>query len=377
MKICFVSDFYPTVNRTGGIGVYTRSAATALQVRCHAVHVLVGTREKSYDASDGDVQIHVRRVRWIPVFGKWLAGLGESISLAWALGKLHRQFRFDVVEFPNWEGTGLVTAFCGFVPVVVRLHTSMIESVNTLNRKPTISERFMIWAEKTSARRARATVTHSRYQRELLGTAYGVKATTVIPHGIRLPEALSISASTSAVLFVGSLNPRKGVDTLLAAIPRVLRSHPAAEFWIVGSDPGEKIERRFRENNPQQPPQAVLFLGSLSTADLADRYRRCAVYATASVHESFGLTLVEAMGYAKPVVACNVSAMPEIIRDGETGLLVPPNDPAAFADNIIQLLNDAGLRQQMGRAGRERAEQEYTAAKMAERLEKFFQSVSN
>jgi glycosyltransferase involved in cell wall biosynthesis len=86
-----------------------------------------------------------------------------------------------------------------------------------------------------------------------------------------------------------------------------------------------------------------------------------------SLWEGFGLVTLEAMAARKPVVASRVSALPEIVVHGETGLLVPPGDPQAQAEALLQLLADRGLAEAMGARGRKRLEVEFTVEKMAQR----------
>ena len=376
MRICFIADFYPTVAPAGGIGTFTRTAAHALAKRGHEIHVLLGRRQKSYDTDDGPIKIHVRRVQWIPVLGRWLEGLGESFSFAWALFWLHRRHRFDVVEFPNWEGTGLISALLRIVPIVVRLHTSTADSVTVMRRPPTIPERFIIFAERTSARHASATVTHSNFHRANMQAVCRLNNIRVIPHGIVIPPLPSLSTRQSlAVLSVGPLSARKGATTLLAAIPFVLEKVPDAEFWLVGGDFEHRAETGFRSAHPEIPMGKVQFLGYLTDERLADLYTNCGVYASAAVYESFGLTFVEAMARGKAVVGCNTSAIPEIVQHQQTGLLVPPNDAPALADAIIRLLVDADLRHQFGTEGRRVAVDSFSAERMAENIEHFFNEV--
>ena len=376
MRICFISDFYATVDRPGGIGTYTRTAAHALVARGHEVHILLGREQKGSDGADGPVQIHIRRDFRLPVLARWLEGLGKSCSFAWALFVLNRRYRFDVVEIPNWEGYGFVPALLRVAPIVVRLHTSMIESVAALNRPPKLNECYMIWAEKMSARLARAVVTHSQYQWQTLGKQYDLKHARIIPHGVNVPAVATPAADGLTVLSIGSLNPRKGVDTFLAAVPHVLGKVPAAEFWIVGEDSGAEYETSFRKAHVEIPPEKVKFLGIVPDDEIASLFKRCAVYASASIHESFGLTFVEAMAHGKPVVACAASAMLETIDAEQTGLLVSPKNPTAFAEAIVRLLKDRGLREMLGRNGRMRVLERYNSEHMAEQLEEFFASTS-
>lgn len=376
MKICFVCDSYPTLPFFGGIDVYVQTAARALAARGHEVHVLITRRGLRFDTHDGPVQLHARPVYWIPVLAPLVQGLGESACAAWALWKLHRKFQFHIVEFPNWEGIGFVASVLRLMPIVVRLHTSTKQSLSALNRAPRTGERFMMWAESTSARAALATVTHSVSHREQMKSIYGLSEIRLIPHGIAVPP-LDEKPESPAILSVGPLNARKGIDTLLAAIPLVLKAVPQAQFWVVGSDKDRRKAREFESAHPEISSDQVRFMGRVSPDQLSDLYSRCAVYASAAVYESFGLSFVEAMAHAKPVVGCAVSAMVEVIQHDATGLLVPANDAQALAETLIRLLRDAELRRRLGNAGHQAAAQKFSDKRMASEIEEFYLSVLN
>jgi glycosyltransferase involved in cell wall biosynthesis len=111
----------------------------------------------------------------------------------------------------------------------------------------------------------------------------------------------------------------------------------------------------------------VSFLGTISRQDLVDRYRRAAIFCLPSRQEGFGIVFLEAMACGKPVVAARVAAVPETVIDGETGLLVEPDDPEGLARGLGSLLSDPVRRDVMGRAGRRRAEL-YRADRVAERF---------
>jgi glycosyltransferase involved in cell wall biosynthesis len=294
--------------------------------------------------------------------------------MAWALWRLHSKYRFHVVEFPHWEGIAFVSTALRIAPIVVRLHTSTIQSVEVEDRPPSAGERFMIWAEKVSARRARLVITHTHAHRETLEAAYGIRAARVIPHGIEAPGAAPPARSLS-VLSIG-MNARKGIDTMLAAAASVLRRVPEAEFWLVGADPDGRREREFREKNPDVPRDRVRFLGTVSDDDLIRMYADCSVYASASRYESFGLTFAEAMAHAKPVIGFATSGIRDVVADGETGFLVPPDDLPAFVDALVSLLEDGDLRKRLGAAGRRRVIERFSVDRMADELESVFAEVA-
>jgi glycosyltransferase involved in cell wall biosynthesis len=377
MNICLVTESYPTLPPYGGIAVYAHTAAHGLAARGHTVHVLVGRQGAPVsDCYDGPIHLHVRSLSGIPILERRFSGLGESVCLAWHLWRLHRRHQFDIVELSNWEGLGLVPVLLHVAPIIVRMHTPAIEYPHAQGRPPRTDERFVIWADKTAARASRLTLTHSLFNKANIETNYGVRNVRVIPHGIELPTEVSTSTeSVLAVLYAGYLNSRKGTGVLLEAIPNVLGEVPEAEFWIAGKDPEHKFENTFRSTNPHIPASKVKFFGFVPDADRISLYQRCAIYASPSVYESFGLSIVEAMGYAKPVVVCNTSAMPEIVVHNTTGLLVPPKDPEAYAAAIVTLLRDAPLRRRMGEMGRARALEHYAAPRMAQEMESLFQEL--
>lgn len=167
-------------------------------------------------------------------------------------------------------------------------------------------------------------------------------------------------AREPAILFVGKTFVAKGGPTLLDAFDRVRRDHPAARLHLVTS------------SAPAALPPGAIFHGLLGKERLARLYATSAVLALPTLREAFGLVLLEAMAFALPVVASRIEAIPEIVPEGEAGLLVPPGDPAALARAISALLGDPDRARRMGDAGRARVLARYgwarAAAKMLEVL---------
>jgi glycosyltransferase involved in cell wall biosynthesis len=148
---------------------------------------------------------------------------------------------------------------------------------------------------------------------------------------------------------VARLEPEKGHRTLVAAMPAVLAGAPDAWLAIVG----EGSERQDLEAQVRSLPAAardrIIFTGrrddvSAVTADLD-------IAVLPSLREAQGISLLEAMARCRPVVASAVGGIPEVVTDGESGLLVPPADPAALADAIVRLAESPSLRQRLGEAG--------------------------
>jgi len=153
---------------------------------------------------------------------------------------------------------------------------------------------------------------------------------------------------------VARLHPQKGHSTLLDAAVRVLAAQPEARFAFAGDGPlRAELEAQARRLGVDR---AVAFLGTVDQADIPALVARLDVVAMPSRWEALGIAAVEAMMHAKPIVASDLEGLAELVEDGRTGLLVPPDDPDRLAAALLRLLADPALRHDMGQAGRRRYE---------------------
>ncbi len=232
---------------------------------------------------------------------------------------------------------------------------------------PGLSLGLLARLEGRSARRADRVVVTSEHCRRVAESAYGLapERLAVVPEGLRLADwegppaggsggGSELGSGGAVILSVARQYPRKDTATLLAALPAVLRAHPRARLRIVGGGPElPALEARARALGLGE---AVSFLGEVR-ADRAVRreYFGADVFCLPSLQEGFGIAFLEAMAAGLPVVGAAAGAVPEVVPDGEAGLLVPPRDAEALAGALIRLLGDADLRRRLGRAGRRRA----------------------
>jgi phosphatidylinositol alpha-1,6-mannosyltransferase len=160
----------------------------------------------------------------------------------------------------------------------------------------------------------------------------------------------------AAALIVGRMwseERGKGHDELLAAWPGVRARVPGAELWVVGEgDDRPRLERRAEELGVGE---AVRFHGRVSDAALGELYRRASVFAMPSRQEGFGLVYAEAMWHGLPCLGSTSDAAGQVVRDGETGLLVPYGDVPAIERALCELLGQRERAAAMGAAGRRRA----------------------
>lgn len=162
------------------------------------------------------------------------------------------------------------------------------------------------------------------------------------------------------VLYIGRLSAPKGIFDLFDAIPQVLTKHPRARFVLVGVAENEAMEPVVRaEAERRGITPRLVFRGSLEGRDKAAAYVTSRMIVVPSWTEAFPLVIPEAMAAGLPVIATAVGAIPDFVKDGEDGLLVPPRDPAALAAAITRLLDDEPLRARMAARVRERAPREF------------------
>lgn len=146
--------------------------------------------------------------------------------------------------------------------------------------------------------------------------------------------------------------PKKGLSVFLRAASLVTRRCRTARFVLVGEGPARRELERLAAS--EGVADRTVFAGE--RRDVADLLSAFDLFVQPSRWEGFGLTVLEAMAAGRPVVASRVGGIPEIVRDGRDGFLVPPDDPARLADGIVKMLNDPDLATRLGRSGRERVE---------------------
>lgn len=220
------------------------------------------------------------------------------------------------------------------------------------------------WERRNTARADRVVVA-SHYSAAIAAALYGVPAAriAVVPEPIDVAEWRRRFAAVTPptpetrpiVLCVARLYPRKRVVDLLEAAALLRARIPAVQIRIVGDGPEMPSLRATHRR--LDLGDAVVFLGHVDRDALALEYVRARCFCLPTVQEGFGLVFAEAMAAGLPVVACRAAAVPEVVRDGETGLLVPPRTPAVIAAALERILSDDTVRKEMGMAGRSRVEE--------------------
>jgi glycosyltransferase involved in cell wall biosynthesis len=355
-----VSQEFPPETDWGGIGTYAGILAPALAAAGAQVTVLsaVAGQARSRHVREDGVTVLRAPLRALRGAGRLtrMPQAARRLALARAVRRevLALDVAPDVVECPEWGAEGLLLAATG-LPVVVRLHSSAAQVFPyTLQGAGCfgLDRRAAVALEARAARRA-ALVTSTEANAEGGARALGLDPATVrrIAHPViaRAPAPWPAGAPPR-VLFAGRLEPRKGPETLVRALPAVLAAVPGARLAFAGRDAGSAPALR-RLAAELGVAHAVELLGHCDRAALDAHIAAATVCAVPSRWESFGNVVAEAALLGRPVVASDIAPFRELVGEGRTGRLVPATDAAAWATAIVGLLADPARAAAMGRAG--------------------------
>ena len=384
---------------SGGQGVYTRYLTRELVALGHSVEVFGGQPYPVLEEGVGFTAVpsldlyrqpdpfripHPRefksRIDALEFALMCTAGFPEPLTFSLRLRRVlaGRRGDFDIIHDNQCFGSGLLSLVEEGWPLMATLHHPItVDRDLELAAAPHVFRRFTLrrWygflgMQMRVARQVPRIVTVSESSRKDVVAQMGVATERlhVVPVGVdherfrplpgvsRVPGRLMTTASADV--------PLKGLVPLLEALAKVRTEHPA-ELVIVG-----KPRRQTRVEATIQRlglGSAVRFVSGVSDDDIVRLYNEAEVAVVPSLYEGFSLPAIEAMACGTPLVATTGGALPEVVgRDGETGLLVPPNDPDALAGALIRALGDAALRTRLGAAGRARVLERFTWRACAE-----------
>ena len=359
---------------TGGMNVYVREISRELGARGYAVDVY--TRRSS--PADPAVQPFGPNARVICID----AGPAEAIEkgqIAEHLDAFHDGVRafaagegiaYDLVHSHYWMSGAVAVRLAAAwrVPHVAMFHT--LGEVKNRARATEREQPRRIAAERATAATADLIVVASEHEKHLLTALYGADAgrIAVVPCGVDLDlftpmdqeearRRLRIADRERVILFVGRIEPLKGIDVLIGAAAQ-LHEDENFRVLIVGGDARAAAEiAQLRALAARLGvDHHIAFVGAVPHEDLPLYYNAADVCVVPSYYESFGLVAIESMACGTPVVASRVGGLTSTIADGETGYLIPWRCPEPFAERLELLLDNDELRASFGKAAREAVE---------------------
>jgi glycosyltransferase involved in cell wall biosynthesis len=291
-------------------------------------------------------------------------------------------------DIPHGPFAGLRYAKKKNVPLVVTYHGDWIESYGGLTRRMAIAFHNKYLVDKLLSY-ANAIISPSRYyiDESRFLRKYKDKI-VVIPNGINIDEfdigyskkecreKLGLPHNEKILLSFGYLSPYKGPDILVKAMPKIMKKVPDAELVFVGKGVMRaELEMLSKKYGVEKN---IKFAGFVEDGLKPLYYKAADVFVLPSIMstESFGIVNLEAMACSVPIVASEIGGIPDIVKDGENGLLAQPGDSEALADAIIYLLENKDVRERMGKNGRWKFEN-YSWERIAEETEMLYMNILN
>ncbi len=384
LNICLLSESLPpNPLKAGGIAHYTLDLAYGLHELGHQVHIITRSDQSIRRDSLGltihgipDNQIQTSLFPSRPTLNK-LSGYSLAVYHK-LLELLYEGYQVDVVETPNWGVEGLALALSGLFPLVLRIHTPLIQAIQSggwpLNEDMQACVAVEKWLIEYVEALTASTTGVIETSRELMDIQVDrLPYFKQVPLGLKptyTTEAIAPAAARKRLLYVGRFEHRKGTHVLLEILPQLMAEFEDWECYLVGPNDGywgQKWLKEFRTEARGRPwERRVYFTGAVNDEVLQGYYKNCDLFVAPSLYESFGIIYMEAMQYGKAVVGCQVGGIPEVVTDGEDGLLVEPDSGPVLHKALAQLMADDELRQRLGRRGLQKMQQKFSHLTMAE-----------
>lgn len=390
---------------TGGMNVYV--AELTRQLGRMGVHVDVFTRSQDehvphvvHSLGYGNRVVHVPAGPEFPLPKKELAEYIPIFANEIERFAAEKNIHYDLIHSHYWM-SGIAAEQLKThwqVPVLQMFHTLGLMK-NRIAQSPEEMEgdyrskgekRVMHMADKivaaTPAEEAQLEFLYGLDRQKIVTIPPGVDTSRFYPIAQEeAKEAINIPCKNRLLLFVGRIEPLKGLQNLLKAIALIRERRTPAEtcycLVVIGGDPNASIEAMSSEmihikrlSKELGLEDLVVFLGKRAQDTLPYYYSAADILIMPSYYESFGMVALEAMACGTPVVASQVGGLPFLVQDGKTGFVVPGGDPEALVEPLMKLMNNDELRETMGKQAAEYALQ-YDWKLISERMIDVYQTL--
>ncbi len=341
---------------TGGMNVYVRELAQALGQQGHWIDIYT----RAHDVRDEQIYYPSQNVRLIHIKAGGVKDMGKLVQYSHLPDfasnledfRASHKLKYDLVHSHYWLSgqVGQWLADLWHVPNIIMFHTlGLVKNRLTVGENET---ELRLETERELVRNCRRIITATEKEKGDLVAHYQASPETisVIPCGVNL-ELFKPTAKDSArqmlglnsskvILFVGRVEPLKGIDRLLEAISH-LKKQPGLKLVIIGGDDSSQFELAKLKalSRDLGIKNSVSFLGSVPQKRLPLFYSAADICVVPSYYETFCLVILESLACGTPVVATNVGAAASLIQQGETGYLVADNTPYNLAQGIERLLS--------------------------------------
>jgi len=369
---------------TGGMNVYVRELTRYLGRIGVGVDVFTRSQDEhvphvSHDLGYGNRVVHVRAGPEVPLPKEELVGFLPEFVQGIQDFASTKELPYDLIHSHYWmsgiAAGGLKSAWG--VPVVHMFHTLGLMKQRVARQPGEAEGEYRLQGEKQVLELADRIVAATPAEVAQLQWLYQANTgkVVVIPPGVDISrfypipmdeakENIGVPPCEKALLFVGRVEPLKGIDNLIEAIALMRKQDVRVCLSVIGGDPDcgpETVnaeQLRLKElREAAGLVDTVIFLGKRDQDTLPYYYSAVEAVVVPSHYESFGMVALEAMACGTPVVASQVGGLAFLVQDGVTGFTVPVDDAQALAERLSQLVQEPGLRQKLGKQAAEFARQ--------------------
>jgi phosphatidylinositol alpha-1,6-mannosyltransferase len=363
LRLLMVASNFPPV--IGGIQAYALRLAQHFHAQC-AELLVVAPRSPGFREYDAQSRLPMRR----------LPSLGDDLALSGIapLVALLARRRFDAAFATHWAPGFAVLRAAGLTRVDLPVFSALLgkELIHRPLGRFSVAQSVYDRIRRRALQEPSGLISISARTSELAIEAGAVPARVHTTYAGVDPERYrpqpqpelrrTLAGDGQLLLSVARLVPRKGIDTVLQALPAVLARVPALTYAVIGDGPD--MPRLTALAKQLGVSERVRFLTRVP-GDLAEYYNACDLFVMPAREEpgdieGFGLVFLEANACGKPVIGARAGGVTDAVADGESGLLVPQNDVAALSAAIVALLTDSQRAQALGRRGRERVLAHFT-----------------
>ena len=354
MRICFFTQQYRKL--WSGLGTYATHLSDSLVAAGHEV-LVVCPEEADREPPPGVQVMTLPKLSRDPSHGQWFS---LAFKFSREIPSLISSHRFDLIHFADAREA----LFCPRlpIPVIGTVHDSYFaeSSANPISFyrsyydwvKRYLYYRAVHKLEPRAFSKLNGVIANSRYVRQSLMRNYHLPDSfiKVIHLGIPSHPTPVVEPCTPRngkgfqLLFVGANFQRKGLPTIIRALPQILAHHAGTRLIVIGKDPNEKAVRKLCLK--LNVHDYVQFLGWLPHEEVKNHYRRSDLFVMPSLLEGFGLVFLESMASGVPVIGSTAGGTCELIEDGINGFLVRPLDSKTLAQKACMLLENPSLRTQ-------------------------------
>jgi D-inositol-3-phosphate glycosyltransferase len=390
---------------TGGMNVYVAELTRHLGQM--GIHVDVFTRSQDehvphvvHSLGYGNRVVHIPAGPEVPLPKKELAEYIPTFADEVDRFAREKGIHYDLIHSHYWmSGIAAETLKARWnIPVIQMFHTLGLMKNRIAQSPEEMEGDYRIDGERKVMEMADRIIAATPAEQEQLQTLYGVdpKKIVIISPGVETArfypinadeakEAINLTCKKRMLLFVGRIEPLKGLQNLIRALAIIRKQgHCGRDCYclvVIGGDPDSSLENMSSEMRKIKAlckelgmEDLVLFLGKRAQETLPYYYSAADMLIMPSYYESFGMVALEAMACGTPVIVSQVGGLPYLVQNGKTGFVVPSGDPEVLVDPLNQLMNDNELRERLGNQAAAYAKN-YSWELIAKKINKVYQEL--